>query len=359
MSMFSIIAPVYNVEKYIPAFLNCAFKQTYSDFELILVDDGSPDKSAMLCDDYAARDSRVKVIHKKNGGVSSARNVGLETAIGDWILFFDPDDTFSCNTLQTLVDVISLHPEVEVILFNYTQRWHDGRRKENYHHVPSNEVLNREDISRYLIASIVSSHNVLRAPWTKAYRRSVLLNSGVNFTARTFAEDYQFNLKFFPHLEFAIAIPDCLYDYWIHSGSAISRYHKGILTVWEEDTNVECNFYHKNKTYIEDNVYNAYLQHVFSTYSYALLSVYKNDVRRDELISDSTRTNIVQLITDEINKRKLKVRQSGLLSAILKKDKMGIKRALWLMNIRISIMNILSNIKSQILRCVFFNRTAR
>ena len=83
----SVIIPVYKVEKYLYQCIDSILSQTYKNIEVILVDDGSPDNSPKICDDYASRDSRVKVIHKSNGGLSDARNVGLEAATGDYIIF--------------------------------------------------------------------------------------------------------------------------------------------------------------------------------------------------------------------------------------------------------------------------------
>ena len=102
----SIIVPVYKVEKYLPRCVGSILAQTYADFELILIDDGSPDKSGELCDKYALRDRRVKVIHKENGGVSSARNAGLDVAQGKYITFVDSDDWVAENYLQVLVSAM-------------------------------------------------------------------------------------------------------------------------------------------------------------------------------------------------------------------------------------------------------------
>ena len=92
MRTISVIVPVYKVEPYINHCVDSILAQTYRDFELILVDDGSPDNCGKICDEYAKKDSRVKVIHKVNGGVSSARNMGLDNAKGEWITFIDADD---------------------------------------------------------------------------------------------------------------------------------------------------------------------------------------------------------------------------------------------------------------------------
>mgnify|MGYP004453649011 CR=1 FL=1 len=92
MPKISIIVPIYNVEKYLPRCIDSILAQTFTDFELILVDDGSPDNCGKICDEYAKKDNRIKVIHKENGGVSSARNIGLDVAKGEYISFVDSDD---------------------------------------------------------------------------------------------------------------------------------------------------------------------------------------------------------------------------------------------------------------------------
>ena len=98
----SIVVPVYNVERYLPRCIESILRQTYTNFELILVDDGTPDRSGIICDRYAERDSRIRVIHKENGGVSTARNTGIDAAKGEWITFVDSDDWVSDEYLKTL-----------------------------------------------------------------------------------------------------------------------------------------------------------------------------------------------------------------------------------------------------------------
>ena len=105
MPKLSIIVPVYKVEKYIHKCVDSILTQTFTDFELILVDDGSPDNSGIICDEYEVLDNRIKVIHKKNGGLSSARNAGLDVAKGDYIAFIDSDDYITADMFETMLDV--------------------------------------------------------------------------------------------------------------------------------------------------------------------------------------------------------------------------------------------------------------
>ena len=113
----SIIIPVFNTEKYLPACLESILLQNYSDFEILLIDDGSTDESGKICDAYAQKDSRIRVFHKENGGVSSARNLGLDKALGEWVYFVDSDDELLPDGLLTLVNGID--DEVDVVLGGY------------------------------------------------------------------------------------------------------------------------------------------------------------------------------------------------------------------------------------------------
>lgn len=114
MPILSIIIPVYNVEKYFRRCLDSVMSQSFRDYELLLVDDGSSDSSGAICDEYAVRDERIRVFHKTNGGVSSARNVGLEHAKGEWIYFVDADDEVLPCGLQALVS--GIQDNVDVVL---------------------------------------------------------------------------------------------------------------------------------------------------------------------------------------------------------------------------------------------------
>lgn len=262
---FSIIAPVYKVAKYLPLFFECIDKQTFEDYELILVDDGSPDDSGKLCDDYAAKNQHARVIHKPNGGVSSARNTGLDNAMGEWILFYDPDDTVPHNALETINNTLVKNSDAQVLLYNYNIVNHKGERISTDSRLPYDILLDRSGVQRHMLCSMFNGENVLRSPWTKAFRRSLIDEYHFRFTQRTFAEDYEFNLKLFLHVQHAIAIRDCLYDYWQHPGTAVGRYHDGILGVWLEDTKAEIDIYIECKDYVGNESLNRYCNIAFSS----------------------------------------------------------------------------------------------
>lgn len=106
--IISIIVPIYNVEKYLPKCIDSILNQTFKEFELILVDDGSLDNSGRICDEYSKKDKRIRVIHKENGGVSSARNVGVESSLGNYIGFVDPDDYIDKYMYQKMIDMCTI-----------------------------------------------------------------------------------------------------------------------------------------------------------------------------------------------------------------------------------------------------------
>lgn len=105
--LISVIVPIYNVEKYLARCVDSIVNQTYKNLEIILVDDGSPDRCPQMCDDYAEKDSRIKVVHKKNGGLSDARNAGIDVATGEYISFIDSDDYVSDDFFECLLDVMN------------------------------------------------------------------------------------------------------------------------------------------------------------------------------------------------------------------------------------------------------------
>lgn len=130
MPKFSVIIPIYNVAQYLSETIECVLNQTCGDFEMLLVDDGSTDGSEAICDSYAQKDSRVRVFHKENGGVSSARNLGLEAAEGEWVTFLDGDDLFAKDTLELINNSMSNH--VSMIYGVVKGISYDGREFEMY-----------------------------------------------------------------------------------------------------------------------------------------------------------------------------------------------------------------------------------
>ena len=165
----SIIVPVYNTAQYLPVCLDSILAQSYEDFELVLVDDGSTDNSGAICDAYAAKDSRVRVFHQPNGGVSAARNHGVKEAQGDWICYVDSDDEVKPDYLQVMVEAIC--SERCLVMGNLSDDRMSGNLREDI-------TLHGKEMVRYLLES---GALFLSGPVAKLFRRELLVKHDIHF----------------------------------------------------------------------------------------------------------------------------------------------------------------------------------
>ena len=170
MDKISIIIPVYNVETYIHKCIGSVLAQTYRNIEVILVDDGSPDNSGIICDEYAKKDKRVSVIHKKNGGLSDARNAGIDAATGDYIVFVDSDDYIAPDMIEKLYETQKRN-NADITVCGY--RWVDkeGKNLKSFH-MNSMVCSGREILNEYLVNNI-NEWLVLVVACNKLFKRSL------------------------------------------------------------------------------------------------------------------------------------------------------------------------------------------
>lgn len=167
-NLISVIVPVYNVEEYLPRCIDSILAQTYSNLEIILVDDGTKDNSNVICDEYAAKDSRIRVIHKENGGLSSARNAGIDVAKGEYIAFVDSDDWIEPDAYETML-TLALEENVKLVCAGrYDVRSGSGERTVGLC-PPKQEVISGEE----LVRRIFLWDNIDSAAWDKLYHRSL------------------------------------------------------------------------------------------------------------------------------------------------------------------------------------------
>ena len=168
--LISVIVPVYKVEEYLSACVESVLAQTYQNFELVLVDDGSPDNCPQMCDEFAARDSRVRVIHKENGGLSSARNVGIDAAKGEYLAFLDSDDLWTPVFLERLYSALTeTGADFAVCLFRRFQ----GEAPAELPSVAEAEVLTQREAFECLFS--LRNENMVVAP-NKLYKRMIFEN---------------------------------------------------------------------------------------------------------------------------------------------------------------------------------------
>lgn len=200
--MLSVIVPVYNCENHLDRCIASILNQTYKDIELILVDDGSSDKSGDICKRYAKEDKRVIYIYKENGGASSARNTGLDKAKGEFIQFADADDYLESNMCKELLASAN---ESDLVICGYNLIAGDNIKQM----LPGHSTGNIKDIDR-LIPRLFSNW-FINSPWNKLYRRS-LIKSGFN-TNCSLGEDLLFNLEYLKEVNTFTSINKALYNY--------------------------------------------------------------------------------------------------------------------------------------------------
>lgn len=172
--LISVIVPIYNVEKYLERSVGALMGQTHSNLEIILVDDGSTDASGAMCDEFASKDSRVKVIHKTNGGSSTARNMGIEAATGNYIGFCDSDDYPEADMYENLLEILTEHPEAQIAQAMSSDYTEDGTLvKGPYKDSGKVTFLPREEMFRLLMLHVGDSSfctKLIRADYMKQFR---------------------------------------------------------------------------------------------------------------------------------------------------------------------------------------------
>lgn len=212
MPELSVIVPVYNAEKYLHKCVDSILNQTYRDFELLLVDDGSPDQCGTICDAYATQDPRVKVIHKPNGGVSEARNVGLDQAKGNYISFIDPDDWVEPDLFQSTIDFCKTK-QTDIVCFEVCIV---RKNKKKFHYrFAADCVFEAKDALVKILTDVIDN-----SPCNKIYRKAVWNN--VCFPVWRRFEDVATIYKTFYNADRVGYIKKYFYYYVKHEGSAIA-----------------------------------------------------------------------------------------------------------------------------------------
>lgn len=213
----SIIVPVYNVENYLAQCVESVLSLTFEDFELLLIDDGSIDKSGEMCDSFAKVDNRIKVFHTNNNGVSSARNVGLNYANGEWIWFVDSDDVV--NSHLDIASVFSQIGENDYVLFKGIT-FDDGKQIPISKCRDSINIIHYENKNDFLLQNVCHNHFLI------FYKREVISTYGLCFPEdMKVAEDEEFHLKYLIVCNSPVKVDNNLYYYRIREGSAMNNTH--------------------------------------------------------------------------------------------------------------------------------------
>lgn len=210
MPKYSVIVPVYNAEQYLEKCLDSVLSQSFKRFELILVDDGSTDNSGIICDEYAARDNRIKISHQKNKGVSSARNNGLKIVSGEKVVFIDADDYLSPDFL---FNVDNADADFVFTSFDSNGGKEIIKEKDNQYHIDNDNDL----------VNLLRDHFLLTV-WAKVYAMSIIKNNNISFDeSLNYGEDTLFNNAYIKHIKTASSVSYIGYHHTINSDASLSQ----------------------------------------------------------------------------------------------------------------------------------------
>lgn len=215
-TIISIIIPVYNSQKYLSRCIESILNQTFRNFEVILINDGSTDKSISICNNYIEIDQRVKLINQVNTGVSCARNRGIDEAVGRYIMFVDSDDTIEEDMVEYLYNLI-IKKDYDVAVCQYTlyKDGHDSKKKRK------KEILEYYSNEKIMEEYIVS--NLFRySPVNKLYKKSLIIQNNIRFlTEIKYSEDAIFNYEIFSRVDKIIYSSESKYNYYLNEHSTV------------------------------------------------------------------------------------------------------------------------------------------
>lgn len=243
MPTVSIIVPVYNAQDYLYKCLDTLLAQSYEDYEIILVNDGSKDESGRICDEYAAKDNRIKVIHKENGGVSTARNCGLDHATGKYIMFCDSDDYIMQDFSAPLVS-LAQDEEDCLVLAGITSVKDDSSTKDllcpAYEEGAQITLTNKAFCDLYVRLNLSSPFLLMHMPYNKLFSRKVIEEYNLRFdTSIHYNEDFIFNLQYLDKVSCVKIYNKSVYNYYLDApGSLCKRYFKDIIHMFRAKEDV-------------------------------------------------------------------------------------------------------------------------
>ena len=220
--MVSVIIPIYNSENYLQKCVESVIKQSYAKIEILLINDGSTDNSGKLCDAYAFQDRRILVIHKKNGGPSDARNIGIENSKGELIFFIDADDFIENNAIELLMEKYSQHG-ADVIIGNFNNIKNNHSTKNQNGIFPTDKLLVKSDIINYVRNYLTkpNKYSLFVYSWGRLFKSSVIKNNNIAFdiNLRTY-EDVAFNFEYWNYTNEIMFLKEALYHHLLHENQA-------------------------------------------------------------------------------------------------------------------------------------------
>lgn len=294
-TQFSVLVPVYNVEQYLEKCINSILCQSFSDFELILVDDGSTDRSGIICDDYEKKDSRIRVIHKENGGLVSARKAGARAAIGNYAICVDSDDWIAKNHLETVNRIIKNY-KPDVICFSHKEVMNDIYKERLFHYREG--LYSRRQIETDIFPKLIYGENGSAFPaaiWSKAFRMSLYKPEQLSVDDQIkIGEDVACVAPCISKAESLYIINKPLY-YYRRNNSSMTKNKKPFL--WNGPELI----YHHHLSRMDSSTFNFEPQ-INKRTAHALINVVKTQFYKDQSYSNITNI-IIQNVENSVYKK--------------------------------------------------------
>lgn len=265
--MYSFIVPFFNADKYLSACIESVMAQTSDNWELLLVDDGSTDKSGEICDAYAAKNEKIYAFHQPNSGVSVARNVGLTNAKGEWLIFLDADDFVEKDLCERMNKVIT--DEIDMVFYTYYEDMADKQKKHIKKDMEENAtaVWGEEEITlmqKAILYKHLCNFTSAGSPWAKAFKKSLIEEYGIGYVKGIKkGQDHLFNFEVFEHAKKAVFLNAPLYHYRINSESVRHKYNPNIVPIIKSLYDNKWKLiekYHKDEEYVTYFYYGAFRQ---------------------------------------------------------------------------------------------------
>ncbi len=222
--LVSVIIPVYNVEKFIGKCLDTATNQTYKNLEIIVVNDGTKDDSLAICYRYAEKDERIRIITKENGGLSSARNAGLEVATGDLCYFYDSDDYIELNAIECMVE-LQEKEQADLVVVNVDHVTEDGEKVLQRRIKDATYLIQNDEQRMEFLTGIYYNRSIGFEVWNKLFDLHLIRNYHIRFedNYKVFAEDICFLSYYLQHVSKIVAISDTFYHYLVRDDSIMGQ----------------------------------------------------------------------------------------------------------------------------------------
>lgn len=301
MSKISIIIPVYNAGKTIHKMIDSVINQTFKEIEIIIVNDGSTDNSLVVCESYATKDQRIKIINKSNEGVSIARNIGLEYAKCDYIMFVDADDWLEPNICELMYNEM-IKEDSDLVICNHIIERNCGSERVSFN--AHQKIHYENDVKYKIVLSLIeedkndSIHEraSFRSPWGKLFKRKLILEKKLSFDKDlSIGEDFIFDLQYLMLCDKVIILEEYLYHYVKNSESALGKYKSNAMITYKE---LLLKLEKYLKDYFQEHEYLSRLNKLKIKY---LLFCIDNEMRKENRKNIlEKRRDIINLCSDEI-----------------------------------------------------------